>query len=202
LKDEDTQTQATEEEIAAVQLSIKQNEKIAGLIETLNQQRISYLNFNTEQMKEQFQHIGSQVKKVNSEIKRLSQSTEKRHEILNEFRQIVKSFTAICDQEIYVKQFNVFFWLFQQQFATSGLTAQECDASYMQAFTNQFYEYLDKAKQQELQAYKQQHIRQQAIVKSPQKQYQTLQQHNFISPGNFDASKTLFETPQVFADLK
>ncbi len=104
----------------------------------------------------------------------------------------------ICDQEIYAKQFNVFFWLFQQQFATSGLPLHELNPNYLQAFTNQFYEYLEKAKQNELHAYKQQQI-QQAIFKSPQKQPQSMQEN---SPGYSNLSKPLFQFPQVLKILK
>ena len=193
-KSEDSQTQTTATEVAAIELNLAQNTKIIGLIEALNQQRISHLDFNVEHLKEQFQHIGCQFKKVNTEIKKLGKSTEKRHETLSDFRHIVKSFTAICDQENYIKQFNVYFWLFQQMQSkvtggSNGMPQQD-----MATLNNQFYEYLDKTKQNELNAYKVQQQRQQATTgNSPQKFQQKIQNQSSL----FDHSKSVYQTPQV-----
>ncbi len=63
--------------------------------------------------------------------------------MLDEFRNTVRSYSASCDQEAFTKQFNVFFWLFQQQAMNPG---------YLQAFGGQFNDILEKAKQHEMMA--------------------------------------------------
>ena len=63
--------------------------------------------------------------------------------MLDEFRNTVRSYSASCDQEAFTKQFNVFFWLFQQQAMNPG---------YLQAFGGQLNDILDKAKQHEMMA--------------------------------------------------
>lgn len=120
----------------------EQNERILELIKTLNNE----MKFNTDQLTEAFECIDGQFNKINSEIKALGQCSSKRKEILDDFRTTVRAYSAVCDQEAFVKQFNVFFWLFQQQAVNPG---------YLQAFGGQFNDLIEKAKQGEMMAFKQ-----------------------------------------------
>lgn len=213
-KDEDTQTQKSADdqksEIENVKINVAQNEKILGLIETLNAQRMAHLKFNTEHLTEQFQFIGNQFKKVNTEINKLGDCTAKRNEILTEFREIVKSFTAICDQEFFIKQFNVFYWLFQQNPSYSAMLP-DLNAQHIQALRNQFYDTLEKNKKNEVNTLRCQNLQQQRLQQDS-KMYNTITQPIYnTSPQkpaldcsftNNDsiystASKSIFQTPQI-----
>ena len=66
--------------------------------------------------------------------------------MLIEFRHIVDSYNALCDQEIFTKQFNVFFWLFHQQ-PQASQKFLDWNPKYIQNLKNQFHETLEKSKQ-------------------------------------------------------
>lgn len=70
--------QENKEKESQLQLNIEQNNKIIGLIETLQLQRIAHLKFNSEHLNEQFQFIQGQVKKINNEVKMLGDSSSRR----------------------------------------------------------------------------------------------------------------------------
>jgi len=93
----------------------KQNEKIQLLIETLKEQRSSHFKFNTQLLEEQFLFIKDQHKKLKHEISQLNKCSTRRNSILDDFRKLVKDYHALCDLDSFNKQFNVFYWLFQQQ---------------------------------------------------------------------------------------
>lgn len=90
--------------------------------------------------------------------------------MLTDFRHTVRSYTSICDQEIYIKQFNVFFWLFQQQAVGQDV-------------------------QNELNAFKAQ-LTQQTLEKSPQKSLIN-GSSLFRTPQVANGNNSLFQTPQV-----
>ena len=159
LEDKITQTQQTEQDIERAKVNVEQNAKILGLIETLNMQRMAHLKFNTQHLTEQFQFVNDQFKKINQEIKHLGSCSAKRkvnnlevylfnlerksfekkkcfEAILSDFRQTIDEYNELCNADIFYKQFNVFYWLFQQQPNYSQYFLEQ-HKHYLEAFNNQ-----------------------------------------------------------------
>lgn len=93
----------------------ERSEKTQSLIETLKEQCMSKLEFNSKYLESQFSNIKDLHKRINNEISQLRKCATRRRDNLTEFRTLVKNFDALIDMDTFNRQFNVFYWLFQQQ---------------------------------------------------------------------------------------
>ena len=93
----------------------EQNVKVLKLIQTMRSQKWEHTRLNMDTLKEQFDFIQTQLKQVNYEIGQISKLREKRLKGLGEFHDVVLNFDKFCDIKSFTAQFNVFYWLFQQQ---------------------------------------------------------------------------------------
>jgi hypothetical protein len=93
----------------------EQHEKVLNLIQTMRNQKWEHTRISLDILKEQFYFIQDQLKQINYEISQLSRFREKRLKSLSEFHEIVLSYDKLCDIKSFTAQFNVFYWLFQQQ---------------------------------------------------------------------------------------
>lgn len=96
-------------------LNSQQHEKVLSLIQTMRNQKWEHTRINIDILKEQFFFVQDQLKQLNYEIKQLGVYREKRVKGLTEFHDIVLNYDKLCDIKSFTAQFNVFYWLFQQQ---------------------------------------------------------------------------------------
>ena len=104
-----------EAEKAQLIIDNEQNEKVLGLIQTMRSQKWEHTRINIDILKEQFNFIKDQLKQANFEIAQISRQRERHLLSLGEFRKIVLEYDKLCDIKSFTAQFNVFYWLFQQQ---------------------------------------------------------------------------------------
>ena len=114
-KEENTKRQEELKELKEDEL--KSSKKISDLISTLKNERVEQrFKFNRDILKEQFLTVNFQFKQLNHEIKSLDNCSMNRLKLLGEFRDIVDSMNLnYTNMDAFQKQFNIFFWLFQNQ---------------------------------------------------------------------------------------